>query len=78
MEQAIIKYIEKELASEEMEDGLEATDDLLDSGILDSMAMIKLIAFVEETYNIKFEPEEMIIENFMNVNCVSNFITSKL
>ena len=78
MEQAIIKYIEKELASEEMEDGLEATDDLLDSGILDSMAMIKLIAFVEETYNIKVEPEEMIIENFMNVNCVSNFITSKL
>ena len=78
MEQTIIEYIEKELASEEIEDGLEATDDLLDSGILDSMAMIKLIAFVEETYNIKVALEEMIIENFMNVNCVSKFITSKL
>lgn len=78
MEKTIIKYIEQELASEEIEDGLEASDDLLDSGILDSMAMIKLITFIEDTYNIKVTPEEMIIENFMDVNCVCKYIAGKL
>lgn len=78
MEQTIIKYIEEELTGEEIEEGLDVTDDLLSSGILDSMAMIKLISFAEETYNIKVAPEEMIIENFMSVNCICKFITSKL
>ncbi|WP_034045172.1 acyl carrier protein [Wocania ichthyoenteri] len=78
MEQTIIKYIEQEFASEDIEDSLEATDELLDSGILDSMAMIRLITFVEETYNIKVAPEDMIIENFMTVKDISIFIMSKL
>ncbi|MBC3759107.1 acyl carrier protein [Hyunsoonleella sp. SJ7] len=77
MEQTIIKYIEKELANEYIEDGLDATDDLLGSGILDSMAMVRLIAYVEETFEIKVDPEEMIIENFMTVEDISNFISSK-
>lgn len=77
MEQTIINYIKQELASEDIEDGLDASDDLLGSGILDSMAMVRLIAYVEETFEIKVAPEEMIIENFMTVEDISNFILSK-
>lgn len=78
MEQTIIEYIEQELANEDLEDSLEATDELLDSGILDSMAMIRLIAFIEETFGIKIPPEEMIIENFITVNDITDFIRGKL
>ncbi|MFD2726449.1 acyl carrier protein [Hyunsoonleella rubra] len=77
MEQTIINYIEQELAGEDIEDGLDASDDLLGSGILDSMAMVRLIAYVEETFEIKVDPEEMIIENFMTVEDISSFISSK-
>lgn len=78
MQQTIIEYIEQELANEEINEGLEITDDLLGSGILDSMAMISLIAFVEKTFNIEVIPEEMIIENFMTVKDITDFISSKL
>lgn len=77
MEQTIIKYIKGELASEDI-NNLEATENLLDSGILDSMAMMRLITFIEDTYSIKVDPEEMIIENFMTVKDISNYITNKL
>ncbi len=77
MEETIIKHIEQELAQEEIEDGLEASEDLLGSGILDSMAMVKLIAFIEDTFEINVLPEEMIIENFMNVEAIVNYISSK-
>ena len=78
MEQTIIKYIENELASEEIEDGLEASDDLLGSGILDSLGMVKLISFVEDEYEIIIPPEDMVIENFMTVENICEYINTKL
>ncbi|WJJ95631.1 acyl carrier protein [Algibacter luteus] len=78
MEESIIKHIEQELANEEIEDGLELTDDLLGSGILDSLGMMKLISFIEEAYSIRVAPEEMVIENFMTVESICKYINSKV
>jgi len=77
MDKTIIAYIEQELLSEELEDGLEISDDLLGSAILDSMGMIKLITFLEGEFKIQVLPEEMIIENFMTVGHICTFLTSK-
>lgn len=77
MEEIIIKHIENELANEDIEDGLEASDDLLGSGIIDSLGMMKLVTFVEEQFNIEVAPEEMIIENFMTVKNICEYINSK-
>jgi len=78
MQQKIIQYIEEELSNEEIDGGLEATEDLLGSGILDSLGMMKLIAFLEEEFQIKVLPEDMIIENFMTVGHVGDYLESKL
>jgi len=77
MHKVIIKHIE-ELAGEEIEDGLEIDDDLLGSGILDSMGMMKLIAFIEEKFKLKVAPEEMVIENFMTVENIEGYIKGKV
>lgn len=73
----IIDYISNSLASEPLDTGLEQEDDLLGSGILDSIGMMKLIAFIENEYNLKVEPDEMVIENFMTVENIVTFINSK-
>ncbi len=78
MQEKIIKYIEEELASEEIDGGLEATEDLLGSGILDSLGMMNLIAFLEEEFTCKVLPEEMVIENFMTVAHINDYLESKL
>ena len=77
MEETIIKYIESELVNEEIEDGLMAHDDLLGGGLLDSLGMMKLITFIEETFSIEVASEDMVIENFMTVNHVVDYIQSK-
>lgn len=73
----IIAYISNTLASEPLEDNLQPEDDLLGSGILDSMGMMKLIAFIETEYSLKVEPDEMIIENFMTVENIVEYINNK-
>jgi len=77
MQDKIIKYIEEELANEDIDGGLEATEDLLGSGILDSLGMMKLIAFLEEEFGCKVLPEEMVIENFMTVAHMNDYLESK-
>jgi acyl carrier protein len=49
----------------------------LERGIVDSTGMLELIMFLEQTYNIKIEPEEMLPENLDSVNKVVQFLGRK-
>lgn len=55
------------------------TDDqsFLETGIVDSTGMLELIMFVETTYQIKIEPEEMVPDNLDSINRVAQFIAKK-
>ena len=71
---AIIKYIQENLLSKKGEIELSPEDDLLGSGLLDSMGVMRLVGFVEETFSIKIPPEDIVIENFMDVKSITNYI----
>ncbi len=60
-------------------DGASLKDDqsFLDSGIVDSTGMLELIMFLEQSYGIKIEPEEMLPENLDSVNRVAAFVVKK-
>lgn len=77
MLEKITKYIKEELTTEDVDDGIEPTEDLLGSGILDSLGMMKLISFIEEEFSCKVLPEEMLIENFMTIGDIIDFLKSK-
>jgi acyl carrier protein len=49
----------------------------LDTGIIDSTGMLELVMFLEQTYDIKIEPEEMLPENLDSVNQVAAFLSRK-
>ena len=51
---------------------------LLEEGIIDSTGVLELVAFIEETYHIKVQDEELIPENLDSINNISNFIQTKL
>jgi len=50
----------------------------LGSGIIDSTGMLELIMFLENTYDVKIEPAEMIPENLDSIQRVVQFLTRKL
>lgn len=77
MEQVIIKYINERLLDDEIDEDLDGDTDLLGSGILDSLGMVQLIAFVEKEFEVRVPPEDMVIENFMNINSVCAYLSGK-
>ncbi len=76
MKNKIIEYIKIQLINQENIQ-INADEDLLSSGILDSLSVMKLIAFIEESFEIKIDPEDMVIENFLDVNSMETFILDK-
>lgn len=78
MNETLIKYIQEQLLNNELEEGLDANDDLLGDGILDSLGMMKLILFIETEFDTKIPPQDMIIENFMTVRHIGNYLAKKI
>ncbi|MCB9422323.1 MAG: acyl carrier protein [Ardenticatenaceae bacterium] len=61
------------------DDGFNLGDDVsfLDEGIIDSMGVLELIMFVEETFGISVEDDEIKPENFDSVNKLCGYIERK-
>ena len=51
---------------------------LLGSGVIDSLAMLDVLEFLEKSFAIKISDEELIPENFGSIRCLACFVESKL
>ena len=49
-----------------------------EEGVIDSMGILGLISFVEDTYGITIEDDDLTIENLGSVQDVSSFVRRKL
>jgi acyl carrier protein len=56
---------------------LDPDESLISSGVLDSLALLRLIAFLEEQMGVTVEDSEVIPENFETVNEIKGFIERK-
>ena len=61
------------------EDANELTDDtpLISGGILDSIATLQLVMYIEETFRVSFEPHEVDKENLDTLNLMVRLLESK-
>ena len=61
------------------DDGFNMSDDVsfLDEGIIDSMGVLELIMFTEETFTVSVEDDEIKPENFDSVNKLYDYIQRK-
>lgn len=74
MQQTIIAYIKNEIHDGDPDLEIEPEDDLLGSGLLGSMEMMRLVEHLETTYKFRVAPQDMAIENFMTVAAMSAYV----
>ena len=77
MKNKLMNYITEQVSEDFSDDELDVHDDLLGSGLLDSLGMMRLIQFIETEFNITVPPEDMTIENFMTVSYICNYIENQ-
>jgi len=72
------KFVLVEFSGDFSKKSLEPDEDLLEQGIIDSLGIMKLILFIEETFSIKVLDEEIVPENFQCLNSMVKFVEQKI
>lgn len=67
-------FILHELLNGEQADELEFDTNLLVSGLVDSLGMVRLIAHLEEKLCVKIPPEDVTIENFISIDVMADYL----
>jgi len=59
------------------QDGIQEDTNLIESGVLDSLALLVLVGELESVFAIEIEAEDLLPENFQTVTDIQNLVMAK-
>ena len=77
METVINDYISREFVQDPALLPLANDASLLDSGILDSLSLLRLKVFLEELFGITIDSTDLLPENFASVNTICAYLHAR-
>jgi acyl carrier protein len=77
MESIVNDYISREIVQDPALLPLSNETSLLEGGILDSLALLRLVAFLEERFKITVGETDLLPENFDSVNTICAYLRAR-
>lgn len=77
VEQTLISYIQSDLLGGRGPRTLGPDDDLLGSGLVDSLGVMRLIGFIQERLGVTVPPGDVTIEHFMTVGHIRTYLAAR-
>lgn len=71
-------FIAREIMHGSVKGSLDPELNLLEEGILDSLGLQQLITFLEQKYSITVDDDDLMPENFTNVNAIAELISRQV
>ena len=65
-----------ELGSVEKET-IDPDEDLLEQGLIDSLAIVQIIAHIEDSFGVSLGPNDVVPENFSTLNALAGLVESR-
>jgi acyl carrier protein len=78
IEQIIKDHIVEKFMHGKPEVELDGDYPLIQEGVIDSLGIFMLIAFLEKEFGVKVKPAEVILDNFETINQIKALVESKL
>ena len=74
----IIKsFIIKDILTDATKTNIGYEDSLIEAGVIDSLGIMKMLAFLSDKFQLTVEDEDVIPENFETINAISTYIEKK-
>ena len=73
----VVHFIRKNFIFEDATP-LAETQSLLDTGVVDSTGILEMIGFLEKQYQIRFDDDELVAQNFDSVEGIESIVWRKL
>jgi acyl carrier protein len=77
MQAVINDYISKELVQDPALLPLGNATSLLETGVLDSLSLLRLVVFIQERFGIVVDDVDLIPENFDTVDAICAYLSSR-
>jgi acyl carrier protein len=77
IQNVIIQFIRDNFIAGRSDVVIEHDMSLIEKGIMDSTGVLELVEFLESTYSIKVEDEELVPENLETITNIVNFLKTK-
>lgn len=75
--EVIERFIVDEIMLAESGTRIDPDESLISNGVLDSLGLLRLIAFVEEQFNIEVDDGDVVPDNFQTLNVMEKFLAGK-
>jgi len=73
MKDELIAYIMKEFV-EDPDEEIDETTLLISSGLIDSLSIVSLVAFIDKKFGVKIPDEKGTVDNFETINKIIEII----
>jgi acyl carrier protein len=70
---ALIDYVKNEIMRNPNAK-LSDDQDLLGTGVLDSLAILQVVAFIDEQFGYQVPDEDVVFENFQSINALVSYL----
>ncbi len=77
MEAVINDYISRELVQDAAMLPLGNATPLLETGVLDSLSLLRLVLFIEERFGIAVDDVDLVPEHFASVDAICTYLRSR-
>jgi acyl carrier protein len=78
VDSALIKdFIQSEIIKGKSSEMVKTSDNLIESGIIDSIGIQVLIDFLEKKYSFQIADDEVIPDNFETVDAITDYVKHK-
>ncbi|MBI2311676.1 MAG: acyl carrier protein [Betaproteobacteria bacterium] len=75
--QLLTNFITTEMAARSGGDAPAPDFPIIEAGLVDSLGIFKLVAFIEEQFRVNVEPDEILFENFATINAITKLVRAK-
>jgi acyl carrier protein len=75
---ALVKFVIEEFLQNDKPDDIPDDLDLIAIGVIDSLGLLKIVAFLEEHYCVSISPEAMVLDAFRSIGSMMAVILEQL
>jgi acyl carrier protein len=77
LRESITNFIKNEFLDCNEEESISDDLDLVKSGVVDSLGILRIVVFLEEEMNIVIEPEQMVPKNLSSIGAILNMVNQE-
>lgn len=77
VQQTLMEFVSKQLLNDRPDLVLKPEDDLLSSQWVDSLGVMRIVAFLEQQFGVTIPPADVTIENFVNIQTISAYLDTR-